>query len=241
MKAIILAGGEGTRLRPLTYTTPKPLIDVQDKTLTEHVFDILKNYGVTEAILSVSYMADKIKNYFEDGFKFGMKLSYLIEERPMGTAGPLILLKKMGCLLNEDFMVVNGDNLFSLDLAKFFDQHKKNQAVATIALTVVSDVTNFGIARLENGRILEFIEKPSKDKAPGNLANSGYYVFSPEIFEFLPEKNFVMLEKDIFPVLAKENKLFGYPDNSQWFDTGTPQRYEQVKKEWRGIYKSYEK
>lgn len=235
MKAIILAGGEGTRLRPLTYKTPKPLIDVQGKTLTEHVFDILKRYGVTDVILSLGYKAEEIKEYFDDGSGFGLKIDYLVENEPMGTAGPLILMNQIGCQLAEDFLVLNGDNLFALDLAKMMEFHKSHDGVATIALTKVSDPTHFGIARLEDNKILEFVEKPKKEEAPTDLANSGYYIFRPGIFKYIPDKQFVMLENDVFPVLAKEGKLYGYPDKAQWFDTGTHERYEQVKREWKGI------
>jgi len=234
MKAIILAGGEGTRLRPLTYTTPKPLIDVQGKTLTEHVFDILKKYGITEVILSLGYKAEEIKDYFGDGSKFGVKLDYLIEEKPMGTAGPLVLMKQIGCECKEDFIVLNGDNLFALDLNKMLEFHKVHNGVATIALTKVEDVRHYGIAEMKDNKILDFAEKPAKEEAPGNYASSGYYIFSPEIFKYITDKKFVMLENDVFPVLAKQGKLYGYTDRAQWFDTGTHQRYEEVKKNWKG-------
>jgi NDP-sugar pyrophosphorylase family protein len=235
MKAIILAGGEGTRLRPLTYTTPKPLIDVQGKTLTEHVFDILKKHGVDEVILSLGYMADKVKGYFSEPKDFGLKIDYLIEERPMGTAGPLLLLKQIGCPIKEDFVMVNGDNLFALDLTKMIQFHKERQAVATDALTTVKDPSHFGVAHLQGDKILEFIEKPSKEKAPSNLINAGYYVLSPRIFDFVPAKDFAMMENDIFPVLAQQGLLYGFRDDGQWFDTGTYERYNEVKEKWRGV------
>jgi len=231
MRAIILAGGEGTRLRPLTYNLPKALIPVQGKTLTEHVIDVLKKLDVDEIVLSIGYMADKVKDYFGDGSKFGLKITYAVEKEPMGTAGPLILLPK----INETFVMVNGDNLFNLDFKKMLELHKKNKATATIALTRVEDVSHFGAARLEGDKILEFIEKPKKEEAPSNYINSGYYILEPEVFDIVKGKDFAMMEKNVFPKLAKEGKLFGYKDNGQWFDTGTPENYEKVKKEWEGI------
>lgn len=227
-KSIILAGGEGTRLRPLTYKTPKPLIEVNGRALTEHVLDILKKFEVKEIVLSVSYMADKVKSYFGDGSKFGVKIEYVKEERPMGTAGPLILMKK----LDDTFIMVNGDNLFNLHFKKMYKVHIKNKATATIALTQVEDVSSFGVARLKGEKILEFVEKPKKEEAPSNYISSGYYILEPDVFDLVKGKKFAMMEKDVFPVLAKEGKLFGYKDKGQWFDTGTFEEYEMVKKEW---------
>lgn len=236
MKAIVLAGGEGTRLRPLTYTTPKPLIPVQGKTLTEQNLDILKKAGVTEVVLGISYMADKIKDYFQNHPFPGIKIDYIVEEKPMGTAGPLLILKRMGCLYDQDFIVINGDNLFALDLKKWIDFHKKNSAGVTIALSVVEDVTPYGVARMDGDKIVEFVEKPKPEEAPSNLINSGYYIFSPEVFNYIDDsKDFIMLEKDVFPAMAKTGRLYGFRDEGQWFDTGTPERYESVKKNWRGL------
>jgi len=227
-KAIILAGGEGTRLRPLTYKTPKPLIPLHRKALTEHVLDILKRFGVKEIILSVCYMADKVKSYFGDGSKFKVKIDYMKEEKPMGTAGPLILMDK----LDDTFIMINGDNLFNLDLRKMYKVHSKNKAIGTIALTQVEDVSSFGVARLKGEKILEFVEKPKKEEAPSNFINSGYYILEPDVFDIVKGKKFAMMEKDVFPLLAKEGKLFGYKDKGQWFDTGTFEDYEKVKKGW---------
>ena len=146
----------------------------------------------------------------------------------MGTAGPLILLPK----INKTFVMVNGDNLFNLDFKKMLQLHKKNKAIATIALTKVEDSSHFAVAKLQEDKILEFIEKPKREEAPSNWINSGYYILEPEVFDIVKEKDFAMMEKDIFPKLAKEGKLFGYRDNGQWFDTGTFESYERVKKEW---------
>ena len=157
MKAIILAGGEGTRLRPLTYKIPKAMIPVQGRTLTEHVFDIYKKVGVTEIYLSVAYMADKMIEYFGNGAKFGLKIKYLKEDQPRGTAGPLLILKEQKEIPDEIFYMCNGDNLFALDLRKMLELHQRSDAVVTIGLTKVDDPTHFGMAKLEGDKILEFI------------------------------------------------------------------------------------
>ncbi|MCG2719440.1 MAG: nucleotidyltransferase family protein [Nanoarchaeota archaeon] len=228
-KSVILAGGEGTRLRPLTHKIPKALVPVQGRTLTEHVLDVLKKFGVNEIVLSVCYMADKIKNYFGDGDKFGVKIEYVKEKKPMGTAGPLILMDK----INETFIMINGDNLFNVDFKKMYKLHSKNKAVATIGLTTVEDVSAYGVARLEDDRIIEFVEKPNKEEAPSNFISSGYYILEPDVFDIVKGKKMAMMEKDVFPLLAKEGKLFGYKDKGAWFDTGTLEDYEKVKKRWK--------
>ena len=259
-KAIILAGGLGTRLRPLTLTVPKPMIDVNGKTLTEHILDILKKYEINEVYLSVSYLGHKIQEYVGNGIRqdggqkdFGVKINYLNEEKPMGTAGPLLILKREKRLqeLNETFVMLNGDNLFSLDFKKMYELHKKNNAVATIGLTRVEDPSKYGVVRIDNKfnseksdksknnkdfvKILEFVEKPKKENAPSNLISSGYYILEPEVFDYLPEKDFAMMEKEVWPALAKAGKLFGFISDGQWFDTGTMEAYETVKKEWKGV------
>ena len=236
MKAIILAGGEGTRLRPLTLTTPKPLIPIHGKTLTEHLFDILRSAGVTEVTLSLSYMAGPIKDYFAQHPPRGLKLDFVIEETLMGTAGPFILLKRNGVKFTEDFFVCNGDNLFNLDTTAWLSSHQKNKAIASLALTEVEDVSSRGVVELDGQRIIHFVEKPKPEATTSHLINSGYYIFSPKLLDYIDQtKNFLMLERDVFPQLATAGWLFGFYDPGQWFDTGTPERYEQVQKEWIDI------
>ena len=228
-KAVILAGGEGTRLRPLTLSTPKALLDVNGKTLTEHLFDILKRSGITEVVLSVCYLADKVKDYFKDGSRFGMRISYIEEKTPMGTAAPFILMKKT----DEPMIVMNGDNLFDVDFEEMEKQHIKNKALATIALTKVDDISRFGSVEFdEDGkRILAFKEKQDK-RIPGWIS-SGYYIMEPAVFDVVKGKKHAMLETDVFPVFAEQEKLYGFKDNGLWFDTGTFESYERVKKEWK--------
>ncbi|MBI1969650.1 NTP transferase domain-containing protein [Candidatus Woesearchaeota archaeon] len=233
-KAVLLAGGKGTRLRPLTYEIPKGLIPVQGKTLTEHLFDLFKRYGITNIVLSIGHMGDKIKQHFGNGEKFGVQITYAEETQPLGTAGPLRLCKR---LLQESFIVSNGDELKDINIPEMYKFHKQNNALATIALTTVSDPSAYGVARLSGNRILEFVEKPAVEKAPSKLINSGFYILEPAVLELIPE-GFAMLETAVFPKLAKQGKLFGYPFSGQWFDTGTLERYERAIKEWRGISKN---
>ncbi len=233
-KALILAGGKGTRLRPLTYKIPKGLIEIQGKTITEWLFDLLKKYGIRDVILSVSYLADKMRDYFTDGSKFGMNIDYVEEDpnKPLGTAGPLRLAKDM---LTDSFIASNGDELKCINIPRMFRLHKRKNALVTIALTTVHDPTQYGVARLDGSRILEFVEKPKKSEAPSNLINSGFYIIEPEVIEMIPKGKFCMLEKEIFPKLAREGRLRGFPFSGQWFDTGNFERLERAKKLWKGI------
>ncbi len=230
-KAVILAGGRGTRLKPLTYEIPKALIPIHDRTLTEHLLDLFKRHEVKDIVMSVGHMKEKIKAHFQDGTRFGVRMSYIEEDEPLGTAGCLRLGKD---ILNETFILSNGDELKNIDIDEMFQFHKQNNATVTIALTTVSDPSQYGVAKLSGSRILEFVEKPKPKEAPSNLINSGFYIIEPELIELIPEGK-VSIEKDIFPKLAEEGKLFGYPFSGQWFDTGNIERYEKAIKEWKDI------
>jgi len=234
-KAVVLIGGKGTRLRPITYKIPKCMIDVNGKTITEHLFDLLKKYGIRDVILSVGYMKEKVKEHYEDGSKFGVNITYVEDDEPLGTAGPLKLAKEH---LHDSFIVTNGDELKNINIPRMFRLHKRKDALATIALTTVTDPSQYGVARLSGSRILEFVEKPKKDDAPSNLINAGFYIMEPEVLDMIPD-GFSMLEKDVFPKLAKEGRLRGFPFEGQWFDIGNLERYEAAKKKWAGV-SSYE-
>lgn len=231
MKAIILIGGQATRLRPITLTQPKALIDVQGKTIVEHVLALLKKYDVSDVILSVGYLKDKIKDYFGDGSKFGMKISYIEEIEPLGTAGPMNLLPEK---ITETFIVGNGDELKEIDISDMLKFHNQHGGWATLALTRVEDPSLYGVARMQGDKILEFVEKPSKAEAPSNLINAGFYVLEPQVLDLIPQGK-AMFEYDVFPQLAREGKLFGYEFSGQWFDTGNLERLEKARQEWKGI------
>ncbi len=230
-KAIILAGGKGTRLRPLTLKTPKALLPIAGKTITEHLFDLFKKYGIRDIIMCVGYMKEKIKDYFGDGSKFDIHITYVEEDEPMGTAGPIKLSKN---LLDDTFIVSNGDELKDIDIAKMHRLHVKKSALVTDALTTVADPSAYGVAKLSGSKILEFVEKPKPGKEPSNLINAGFYICEPSIIKYIPD-GFAMLETDVFPKLAAEGKLRGFPFSGQWFDTGNMERYEKAKKCWKGL------
>lgn len=228
--ALILAGGKGTRLRPITYEIPKALIPIHGKTLTEHLFDLFKRHNVNDIILAVGHLKERVMAHFGAGEKYNVKINYIQENEPLGTAGPLKMAKDK---IKDTIFVSNGDEVKDVDLEKMYEMHKKSNALLTIALTKVKDPSAYGVARMDGNQILEFIEKP-KENAPSHLINSGLYLIEPEVLNMIPE-GFSMLEKDIFPKLAKSGKLYGFYFPGQWFDTGNMERYEQALKEWKDL------
>ncbi|MCX6812096.1 MAG: nucleotidyltransferase family protein [Candidatus Berkelbacteria bacterium] len=230
-KAIILVGGEGTRLRPFTFELPKAMLPVQGKPMVLHVIEQLKIHGISEIILAIGYKGHKIREYFGDGHQFGLNIKYVVEDKPLGTAGPLRLAKKY---LTESFFIVWGDILSHLDLTDLMYFHKEHGGLATVALTTVSDPSRYGVAMMNGNKIVGFIEKPKLEEAPSKLINSGLAIMEPEIIEkYVPKRGKAMVEYDIYPRLAADGKLFGYPFQGQWFDTGTHESYEKAIKEWK--------
>lgn len=231
--AVILAGGIGSRLKPLTFEIPKPLIPIRGITLLEHLIIKLEEANITDVFLSIGYMHDKIQNFIEElsKRKTNLKFHFLIETERLGTAGWINLVNEVEKekYFSENFIVVNGDNLFDLNWRKFEDSFNGK---CTIALTSVNNVSEYGVAKLDGNKIETFIEKPSIEDAPSNKINSGYYICSPELFNLNFDKKNIMFETDIFPLLAKEGKLYSYLDDSKWFDTGTFERWENVINNW---------
>lgn len=230
MKAIILAGGLGTRLRPFTENTPKPLLPIKGRPIIEHAILNFKKHGIFDIVLSIGYLADKIKAYFGDGSKLGVNISYAVEESPLGTGGALLAAAGD---MNETFVAINGDNLADFDWTDIVETHKRNKAKITLALYPVpmEDVSLYGIARLEGEKFLEFVEKPAKDLAPSNLNNAGGYVFEPEALRILPE-GVSSIERDCFEKMAKEGVIFAHRHESQWFPTDTLEKYLKAEKEY---------
>lgn len=231
--ALILAGGIGTRLKPITEEIPKPMMPVHGKPILQHNLDLLKKYGINKVLVSIGYKGEKIKEYFGDGKRFGVEITYIEEKRPLGTAGCLRIAKPY---LTESFVMCNGDELKEIDLADMYLFHKDNNAVATIALTTVDDPSAFGVVDMKGNRIMRFVEKPKKESAPSNLINSGLYILEPEVLSFLPKnKEEVSIERDVFPKIAEAERLFGYPFSGQWFSTDTMERYERAIKQWKDL------
>ncbi|MFA6354054.1 MAG: nucleotidyltransferase family protein [Candidatus Paceibacterota bacterium] len=230
-KALILAGGQGTKMRPFTYEMPKAMIPVNGRPVLEYTIENLRRFDVREIIVSIGHQGAKIKQYFGDGSKFGVKITYLDQGKSeVGTAAPIFQAKKI--IGENPFFIYYGDVLANIDLADMVDFHISNAAVATMALTSVNKSADWGAVRVQGSRVYSFLEKPNQRKDLSNIINSGIYIFDPEIFKYLtPEAH--RLEKDIFPKLVERRKLFGYMFAGQWFDVGDPEIYKRAVKEWR--------
>ena len=225
MQALILAGGEGTRLRPLTSTVPKPVVPLVDRPFVAFMLEWLRAHGVEDVVMSCGFMAAGVHNVLGDGSHFGLRLRYVEEPTPMGTGGAI---KFAESLLDERFLVLNGDVLTDLDLSAQIAQHEQTGARATLALIGVDDPSAYGLVRLEeDGSVREFLEKPSPDLVdPRALISAGAYVLEREVLELMPAGENVSVERDVFPVLV-EHGLFGYAAEGYWLDIGTPERYLQ--------------
>jgi len=232
-QALILSGGKGTRMHPLTKRTPKALLEVQGKSFLEHNLSFLQHAGVREVLISVGYLKEQIIKHFGDGTLYGLSITYIEEDpdAPLGTAGPLRKAREQ--LRKEPFLVLNADELKDVNLEKMYREHLRNEALATIALTTVKDPSLFGAAMLDGSKILRFVEKPGKGQAPSKLINAGLYIFEPAILELIPD-GFAMLETDVFPKLARDEKLYGYPFSGQWFAPESPDYLTKIEREWRG-------
>src|SRR3989338_7895981 len=224
MHVIILAGGLGTRLRPLTDATPKPLLPVKGKPIIEHAILNFARHGVKDVILSVGYHAGKIRDYFGQGDKWGVNIDYAIETEPLGTGGAL---KKAAEGLAGTFLAINGDNLADFDWTRMLSAHRDSGAQITLALFPVEDVTQYGIARLDGSKILEFIEKPAREAAPTNLNNAGGYIFEHTVLAMLPDGQ-CSVEKDCFAKLAPSGVVSAFHHSGQWYPTDTLEKYQKA-------------
>lgn len=234
-KAFILAGGLGTRLRPVTYELSKLILPVQGKPCLQWNIELVKSYGIKDITLAVGHKHEQIQNYFGKGEKAGVELHYNVEEKYMGTAGALKIAE--GHLKGEKkFVGMNGDELKDIDLALMSRIHDKNNAVATIALTTVAYTKAGGLVRLEEEKVTEFSEKPPDEESGFKLIHAGAYILSPKIFEYIPEGKKVSIEKEVFPHLAEEGLLCGVDmGERQFFQTDTFERYEKAIFEWKGF------
>ncbi len=224
MQALILVGGEGTRLRPLTSTVPKPVVPLVDRPFISFMLEWLREHGIDDVIMSCGFLATSVRNVLGDGSTYGIKLRYVEEPDPRGTAGALKFAEPM---LDERFVMLNGDVLTDIDVSEQIAQHERTKATATLALVPVEDPSAYGLVCLDDERsVTDFIEKPSADSIETNLISAGAYVLEREILDLVaPERN-VSIEREVWPLLIGKG-LYGFPSESYWLDIGTPERYLQ--------------
>lgn len=216
---MILAGGYATRLRPLSYALPKLLFPVCGKPILERTIEHLSAFGVGEVILAVNYMADQLREYFGERYQ-DVTIRYSLEPKPLGTGGPIAYARRYYDT-SEPLLAMNGDILSEVDVNAMRRLHQSTKALTTIALHEVENPTRFGVARLdEHSKIREFVEKPKAAEAPSRMINAGVYLIEPEVVDRIPQGRRVVIEREIFPALASEGRLFGYVHSGAWFDIG---------------------
>ncbi|MBW3555904.1 MAG: NDP-sugar synthase [Actinobacteria bacterium] len=236
MRAVVLVGGEGTRLRPLTLTTPKQMLPVAEVTMIERVLAHLAGHGIDDVILSLGYRPDAFRVAFPEGTCAGVRLNYAVEPEPLDTAGGIAFAARAAGL-DETFVVVNGDVLADIDLSSLVEFHRSRSGEATIALTPVKDPSAFGVvATDERGQVTAFIEKPAPAEAPTNHINAGFYVLEPSVLDRVGTGARANIEREIFPALVEERALHALAFDGYWTDTGTPDRYLQASLDYvRGV------
>ena len=225
MRAIILVGGFGTRLRPLTNTKPKQILTVGNRPIVENVIEELAQHGINEVILSMGYQPSAFIEAYPDGICAGLPVKYVVEVSPLDTAGAIAFSAKQS-QIDETFLVCNGDVITEMDLDKLIHFHEEKGAEATIALTPREDPSQYGIVPTDkNGLVKGFIEKPNGPDFPTNLINAGYYVMEPSVIDRIATDKPVSVETEIFPKMAEEQTLFALPSESYWVDAGTPETF----------------
>jgi mannose-1-phosphate guanylyltransferase/phosphomannomutase len=224
MKAVVMAGGEGSRLRPLTLGRPKPMVPLVNRPMLEHVLLLLKRHGITDVVITVQYMATFIQNQLGDGADLGMSISYSVEEQPLGTAGSV---RQAAEALTDTFLVISGDALTDIDLSAVIEFHRQARAMATLTLYRVPSPLEYGVVVTNaDGRIREFQEKPSWSEVVTDTINTGIYVLEPSIFDYYERNQVYDFSKDLFPQLLRDEKpLFGYVAGGYWTDVGSLEEY----------------
>jgi mannose-1-phosphate guanylyltransferase len=224
MQAVILVGGEGTRLRPLTSTVPKPVVPLVDRPFIAFMIEWLRRHGIEDVIMSCGFLATSVRNVLGDGSALGIRLRFVEEPDPRGTAGALKFAESM---LDERFLLLNGDVLTDIDLTAQIAQHERTGARATLALVPVEDPTAYGLVRLhEDNAVSDFVEKPSSDQIDTRMISAGAYVLERDVLELVPPERNVSIEREVWPLLIGHG-LYGFPSESYWLDIGTPERYLQ--------------
>ncbi|MBI3974346.1 MAG: NTP transferase domain-containing protein [Chloroflexi bacterium] len=224
MKAVVMAGGEGSRLRPLTIGRPKPMVPIVNMPVMEHILRLLRRHGIQEVVVTLQYLANVIQEYFGDGSDFGMKIHYAIEETPLGTAGSV---KNAEHLLDEPFLVISGDALTDFDIEEIIRYHAEKQAMATLTLYRVPNPLEFGVVILDrDGRVVRFLEKPSWGEVFSDTVNTGIYMLDPQILAYVPEGRAVDWSNDVFPQLLRNgDPMFGFVASGYWCDVGNLAEY----------------
>jgi len=230
MKAVVMAGGEGTRLRPLTSRRPKPLVPIMNRPIMEHIILLLKQHGITDIVVTLYYLADEISGYFGNGSDWGVHIEYMVEETPLGTAGAVRQAQEL--LRDEPFLIVSGDALTDIRLDRLIRYHHSKGAIVTLALAHVPNPREFGVVITdEDGRIQRFLEKPDWSNVFSDTVNTGMYVIDPEVFRLMEPKHSYDWSQDIFPQLLREGKpLYGYilGEEEYWCDVGTLEQYREA-------------
>jgi mannose-1-phosphate guanylyltransferase len=221
---VILVGGQGTRLRPLTSTVPKPVVPLVDRPFISFMLEWLRQHGIDDVIMSCGFLATSVRNVLGDGSGLGIRLRFVEEPDPRGTAGALKFAEPM---LDERFLMLNGDVLTDIDLSAQIAQHERTGAKATLALVPVADPSAYGLVHLNEDRsVRDFVEKPSPDAIDTNLISAGAYVLEREILQLVPPDRNVSIEREVWPQLIGAG-LYGFPADAYWLDIGTPERYLQ--------------
>lgn len=226
MKAIIMAGGEGTRLRPLTCNIPKPMIPIMGKPVMEYTIELLKKNNITDIGVTLQYLPDEIINYFGDGKEWGVKIRYFIEDIPLGTAGSV---KNAESFLDDTFIVISGDSLTDINLSKAIDYHSSKEAVATLVIKEVDVPLDYGVVITDkNGAVNGFLEKPSWSEVFSDKVNTGIYILEPEVFSYYEKNQKFDFSNDLFPILLSNNKpIYGYISEGYWCDIGNIEQFNK--------------
>jgi len=228
VQALVLVGGFGTRLQPLTLTTPKQMLPIVGKPMIEHVVEHLAAHGVTEVVLSLGFAPEAFQEAYPDGMCAGLPLHYAIEPEPLDTAGA-VRFAALDAGIDDTFLVLNGDVLTGLDVSALVERHQGFSAQATLHLTPVDDPSRYGVVPTDaDGRVLGFVEKPAPGTAPTNWINAGTYVFEPTVLDHIAAGRRVSVEREVFPALAETGRLFAWESADYWIDTGTPATYLQA-------------
>ena len=229
-KALILAGGHGVKLRPLTYVLPKPMIPVNNRPILDYIIELLRTHNIRDLTISTGPLASKISDHFGDGSKFGVSITYIHEDKRSGTGGALKQAKE---LIGDDmFVLFHGDVLAEINLHEMIEFHESNTCQMTMAITTQEETGDWGVVGLRGNKIVSFTEKPHKEGYQKHI-NAGIYIINPKVIDLIPNKVFTMLEDDVIPKLVEQGNICGYVFDGHWFDVSTPKIYEQALKYWK--------